>query len=509
MFGKKKKDKVERKKPAMKLTTREKVMLIILGIMGFSAFSYFVVWTPQTEKLETLEAQAQELELKIQENNLMLSQEKNIDESYREARQKQKVVAKKYFEKLDQPSIIYKMNDLLFSDSISFPTYSFYSPQTEDINDFQVKSMNIGLPFDGSYSAIMDTLKKLNNNPQKIIVEDISIQRDEAQRSLSGNMNVRFYSLDGILAESEILEEDSPSEVVATPITDTKEKVEEEDDDEKAPFLEKEATTTTTSTPNAVDAKAVVAEKSPFGAFLSKEEEEGEDGEEKVELDPMITTKLLSFNQGSYYFLPSHDLVKGSTRIVNKGREGKSLRVEYDMIAIENENYALIDFSDNPISLSVPPDNLTMWVFSYDYSPVTLGVETENQRGEKGRYPIGESGINWTGWRQVAFEITDDINHYPLEVNKFFITMPDGSEGSGVLLLDELEINYQRNIDEEGNDASIEPYTTYVVEYGDTFESISRKIYGSPKYAREIKNINEIKGNRLPEVGQVLVLRRR
>lgn len=42
------------------------------------------------------------------------------------------------------------------------------------------------------------------------------------------------------------------------------------------------------------------------------------------------------------------------------------------MIAIEDENHAYIDFSDNPISLSVPPDNLTMWVFSYDYSPVNI-----------------------------------------------------------------------------------------------------------------------------------------
>lgn len=131
----------------------------------------------------------------------------------------------------------------------------------------------------------------------------------------------------------------------------------------------------------------------------------------------------------------------------------------------------------------------------------------ENQRGEKIASSIGESGINWTGLRQVALELSDDINNYPLEINKFFITMPDGSEGSGVLLLNELEINYQRNIDEDGNDASIEPYMTYVVEYGDTYESISKDLWIS-KYAKEIKNLNEIKGNTLPEVGQVLVLRR-
>lgn len=64
-------------------------------------------------------------------------------------------------------------------------------------------------------------------------------------------MNVRFYSLDGILPESEILEEDSP-------LRDCRYSIEDEEEDEEdgkakdAPFLESDLGAT--STPNAVDA---------------------------------------------------------------------------------------------------------------------------------------------------------------------------------------------------------------------------------------------------------------
>lgn len=38
--------------------------------------SYFLVWTPQSEKIQQLSEAEQELGLKIQENNMMLAQEK-------------------------------------------------------------------------------------------------------------------------------------------------------------------------------------------------------------------------------------------------------------------------------------------------------------------------------------------------------------------------------------------------------------------------------------------------
>lgn len=513
MFGKKKdkpgKASVKKVKHAIKLSGREKALIIALISVFVGLGSYFFVWVPQDEKLNSLAQQEEEFQAKVDENNLMLSQEPKINAAYKEAKNKEESVANKYFSELEQSAIIYKMNDILFSENASFPRYAFSNPQAEDINDFKVQSMSVGLPFDGSYSAIIDTLHKLKSNPQKIMVENISIQRDEAHKSLSGNMGIKFYTLDNIRPKSEILEEGNSSEIVATPIADSA--------DEGASYTEVakgNGETAEKASPQNVNAKDVLNNseggRMPFTPFLPAPGTEEE--EEKKEIDPKINTELLSFDSGNYYFLPSHDMIKGNVRKVNKAKEGKALRIEYDMVAIEDRNYALVDVSEYGVSVSYPPDSFGLWVFSYDYSPLSIGLEVIDQVGNRGFF-YASRGIGWTGWKHLVFtpeEQSDVVSGYPLSVDKLFLEMPAGSEGKGVLIFDKFEVIYERNIDEEGADASLgEHYISYVVEYGDTYESISKKFYGSTKYVKEIKTQNEIRDSRSPEPGMVLILKRR
>lgn len=520
-----KKKKRKKTTAKRKLSGSEKFLLGFLFTVLVGAVVYFKVWVPQNQMLSDLTQRESEYQQKIDHNNAMLRKAPLVDKEYEELYQKQSMIASNYISKLDQPALIYKLNELLTRENVAFPNYTFVKTATQKIGEFDVKYMTASFPFDGTYEGILKTLNAVSDNPQKILVERIDLKKDEGNGALSGNLNLKFYSMDGIVQPRTITVEEGNTESTMngssteTEGTTSSEGVAVADgsktdsgkvDSTKTEMTNTEAKPSAPGLPT-VDAPKVTKEKIPFTPFpgyktaadLEKEKEK-----EKQEVQPFIETTIMNFDKGHYYFLPSHDLIKGKVVFSKKAKSGKSLRLEYDMVAVEEMNRAYIDVSKNHVQLSYPPDALGVWVYSYDYLPVTIGMELEGQLGEKIEVPFTE-GLGWTGWKYLSVAPPDDIASYPLKLEKLFVEMPKGRDGNGVFLLDDLETVYERNIDEDGTDLSIKPYISYVVQFGDTAKIISTKIYGVPKYAKEIMKLNELKTDEDLEPGRVLVLKRR
>lgn len=446
------------------LTKNEKFLLALLVIVIFIWSVFRFVITPQTSKLNLLREQKIEYQDKLVAINETLRKENEINKEWEALNQEKKRIVSRYFPKLDQAQIIYLLNSLIEDEKISTMDLNFSRAEFEDIGGFQVKNMGISIPYSGSYEGVINVINRLKESPRKILLSNISMDRD-ADKNLQGIMALRIYSLEGI-----------------------------EDIDNKVVHIEVPEGT----------------KDSPFSSYDDFNKNEVSDTKGRQEIKPYIEETLVEFEVRNNYFLPSHFFVKGDVNLSQNAKSKQhSLRLEYNIVAIEEENRAYIDLTKNNITLKYPPNTIGLWVYSYDYSPATIGVGLKGQMGEEIFLPFTE-GIGWTGWKYVELSPPTDISIYPLNLDKLYLELPKDRDDIGVVLLDKLEAIYSRNLDEERNDASLSlDYIFHEVQPGETINSISMKYYSTENYKGEILKLNDMKSDNELTVGKILVLRKR
>ncbi len=461
------------------LTKSEKTLLTILGIALVIWASNKFILTPQAEKISSLEAEKLELDTKIEDMNKTLKKEDNIKKEWTVLHRERNEVLAHYFPTLDQAQIIYLLNDLLAKDGLTVSDLNFSQPSIEKIGELDVKQMGIALPFNGNYDGIVEAVKSIETSPRRIIVDTLSMDRS-TNAELGGNMSLKVYSLDG-LAETD-------TEVIYVDVADGP------------------------------------GEGSLFGAFDGYSDPNGaSDGSAGVsggtggtaagsstEIDESDYTKvymLSDFENRNYSFIPSNDMIKGNVSPSTIKKSGKySLRFEYDMLALNEENRAYIDLSGYNMEFKYPPDAISMWVNAFGYSPGTLGMRFRTQGGDDIDIAVFE-GISWLGWSNIETSVPEDLNLYPLKLTHLYFELPYDRDDFGVFLIDKLEAFYPVSEDKGANDAPANFF--YKVEAGDTVTSISRKIYGTIGYKNEIMKNNGISSGEVLTVGRVLVLVRR
>ena len=486
---------MEKNLKVRELTKNEKVLLSLLSAVILIWLSYSFVLIPQAEKLQALNAEKIEYQDKIDYMNTTLRKEEAINKEWNLLHTEKQEIVNRYFPTIDQAQIIYLLDDLIENDQVSIVDLNFNRPSYDDIGEFQVKNMDVSIPYKGGYDGILGIVNAIRRSPRKILVDSLSMDRD-SEGQLNGNMSLKFYSLEGIAeADSDVIYIDTIS-----------------DGNKDSPFAEYDDYTVSTYNEDGSISDTSREEGYNSGSFSESglDSTYGSDGQADIaQVDPYIEEVLLDFESTNNYFLPSQGLVKGSVIQSNKAKSKKSsLRFEYNILAVEDENRAYIDVSRNNIKLNYPPETIGMWLYSYDYSPITLGIGYKGQMGEEEFLPLTE-GIGWTGWKYLEASPPSDLSIYPLMLDKIYIEMPKNREDFGVLLMDKLQAKYTRNVDEDGTDNSLTDYIFHVVERGDSVEEISMLYYGTSNYKNEIFKLNEIKAGDILVTGRVLVLKKR
>lgn len=457
----------------LKLTDKEKNLLAILFILlvGFLAYNFILL--PQDAKLASLRERRLEEEDKINEMNLSLMKEKDYLKEWQDLREEKDLITSKYFPSLDQSQIVYLLSDLLENEEVEINDISFSRPDLEEVEDKFISSMDITIPYLGSYDGILNVLKAIEKSPRKFLVENLSMAKTSGD--LNGNMNLRVYSLDG-LAETD-------KDIIYIDKSNIGRK--------SSPFSEYEDFISVDDLDQEGDGEGF----SPDPSF--------DGGQGDLVEDPYKTEVLLGFERNNNYFIPSQSLVKGRAIQSTNSKSGRySLRLEYNILAVEEENIAYVDIADNKIKLKYPPESIGIWVYSYDYSPATLGLGFRGQMGEFEKLPLSQ-GINWRGWKYLEVSPPSDLSIYPLDLDRIYVDMPKNREDFGVILVDGLEAKYSKeNAGQDGD------FIFHVVEPGDNIEKISEKYYGSKLRKNEIMKLNEIKAGDILPVGKVLVLKK-
>jgi len=461
------------------LTKSEKTLLIMLGIVIIAYFSNLFIFVPQAEKTISLETEIVELDNKIADMNNTIKKEKSLKKESDMLKRERSEILNNYFPVLDQAQIIYLLNDLIVDDRVVISDLNFTNPTEETLGEMAVQNMSISLPYSGSYEGTMEIINSLGSSPRRIVVDNLTMDRD-GDSNLSGNMTLKIYSLEGIAK--------TDPDVIQVETVDGPGK-----DSLIASYDGYSDAVTSGGTQGGVYGGSYGGGKSGSGTAINDN-------------DYVKVYRLDDFETRNYSFIPSNENIKGNAEPSTIKKSGKySLRFEYNMFAIGQENRAYVDLGPG-IELKFPPDTISMWVDAFGYSPGTLGLRFRTQDGEDIDV-VASQGISWLGWSEVEAAPPQDLDLYPLTLTHIYFEMPFNRDDIGVFLIDKLQAFYPVNEDSQGNNQPI--YDFYVVKPGDSVTSISRKIYGTINYRDEILTNNSLTSGDVLPVGKVLVLVRR
>lgn len=180
------------------LTKNEKILLNILGIILIGWGTYHFIFTPQSRKIDALKTQKLEYQEEINEMNDILSREDDINKRLVILKDQEDEIVSQYFPKFDQAQVIYLLNSLLDKDDITILDMGFSRPGYEEIQGIQMKNMTLSVHFEGAYEGIQDVIKAIKNSSRKILVDNLSVERDQGG-SLEGSISLNVYALDEIV----------------------------------------------------------------------------------------------------------------------------------------------------------------------------------------------------------------------------------------------------------------------------------------------------------------------
>ncbi|MBC7087245.1 MAG: LysM peptidoglycan-binding domain-containing protein [Tissierellales bacterium] len=467
------------------LTKNEKILLSLLGIALIVFLGNYFILAPQAAKISELETKKTDLDLQIEEINEIMKKESDIKKEWIMLERERNEILKNYFPALDQAQIIYLLNDMLPFENVEISDYSFSQPSIETISDTEVKKMDVTVPFKSSYEGMLELVSIIKESPRRMSIQNLSMDRLD-DKAVTGNLNFKVYSLEGLV--------DEDPNVIYVDIYDGYEN------------------------------KNIVSSFEGFNKY-SSDDSTGTDGsgggngsggvggggsgtpgdsEVAVEIKGDI---INDFEVKNYFFIPSHEYTYGNVMPSTIKKSGKySARLEYNIIALEDENRVYVDITNQKIQLNHSPERLSLWVYSFAYSPGDIGVRITTNNGDAMHIKMQE-GISWLGWKNFNIDLPKELSLYPIKITSIYYEVPKNTDDFGVILFDKLEIFYPHHFENEGQEIS--EYFFYKVVTGDTITDISRRFYGTTDYKDEIMKNNNISTGDILVPGRILVLKKR
>ena len=463
------------------LTNSEKVLLTLLAIAVIAWLGNQFVLKPQAAKLENLQVAKYEYEAKIQDMNETLRKEDDIKKEWEMLNRERNQILSYYFPTLDQAQIIYLLNDILPEDQVDIVDLNFTRPNAEIISEMDVYNMEMSIPFSGSYDGIVNMVRAVESSPRRLMVSSLSLDRN-ADSNLAGNMGLKVYSLEGLA--------DADSEIIAI---------------QTAENLNQG--TLFSSFAGYAGANGEVSYDSEGRPIVGTGPGSGGEGTDLPDEPPEIIGDLLhSFETRNYDFISSNPLVRGTASPSTIAVAGRfSLRMEYNIVGVEEKNTAMVDISSSNITLKYPPTHLTIWAYSFSYGPGKIGMKALTQSGEEIDMFMSD-GISWLGWSNIEIPLPGDIGEYPIKITHIYYELPEGRDDFGVLIFDKLEAFYPHHFEDSIEEKKTPEHIFYEVKAGDSVSTISKEIYGTMTYKNEIMEKNDIRPGEVLPVGKILVL---
>lgn len=190
--------KLEKKTNRRELTNNERVLLTLLAMVIIFWLSFKFIIDPQLAEISRLESEKIAYNAQIDENNRILKNKEAILEQKNALFIEKVSIERDFFTTLNQPQIVYILNELLLNSDIEMDSISFSQPFMELLKEQEIQKMDISMPFKGSFLSLNEIIKSLEMERRKIVINNIDIQKGE-ETEIVGTINLGVYSLTGLV----------------------------------------------------------------------------------------------------------------------------------------------------------------------------------------------------------------------------------------------------------------------------------------------------------------------
>ena len=217
----------------MKLTDREKILLVLLGGLIFVGLYMNFILLPQLESIKALESRSAVLDRQIEEIELYADPQGKAQQDFKALNDTIATMTARFFPTLKQETLILILNDMIVNSGINGNTLAFTpisvgpvevkgarpsleamtlrdladkyhgtrdntgasSNNTNANKDTNLEKMEVNIQYQGSYSNVIQLLNEIETYPRKIHVSRISLAADQSRGEITGSISLHFYGL--------------------------------------------------------------------------------------------------------------------------------------------------------------------------------------------------------------------------------------------------------------------------------------------------------------------------
>ncbi len=231
----------------MKLTTREKIMLIVLGIITVLAASYYLMIKPQLEKIDLLIIEQEAVSQKVDEVKKEIASGGKLKMSFENEDKRIAEQSAWFYPEIFQPKLILVLDDLIADSGIKVSSLTFTPRDIGDVNYVEpnshlihplepsaesyrlmagtattkgaidllnqmtskastsgaaiqanpaiIEKMTVDIQYDATdYERVLAFIKGLEAQNRTLVIDHLNME-DDGGNVLKGNIAVTFYSL--------------------------------------------------------------------------------------------------------------------------------------------------------------------------------------------------------------------------------------------------------------------------------------------------------------------------
>jgi len=400
----------------MKISRKDRNLLILLGFVVVLALYYFVFMMPQEKKITALE---EELALKKNEKDvtlMKLSSEVGLTKNIETLEEEISTSANHYFPDITQEEMLAILTSYSEGLPLSFNEMAFVDNISNNPN---TKKLQATVSYQTDYYTLLAYIRSLREHDRKIVLKEVSMS-NSFDAGLTGKLTYEFNAIPSVAMFTEQFDQLVGSQLNTRDVM-------------TGPFTPYETFVVEVPTEPITETFVPTYPEYPT---------EDMDGDIDYE-DYRPKTQIYGFEEGDYFFVgnPSADITGMTTRSKTKVSGGFSAEVNFDFASARDYSEANLVFDANPVMLMRPAEFISLWVYAYEASNHGIGVVIIDSKGKEYKVELADS-ISWTQWEEVEAAMPVEIS-YPCMIQRIYVEgIGFDQKIVGKYLFDQLAVSY-------------------------------------------------------------------
>lgn len=404
----------------MRISQRDKVLLVLLAVIAALAAYYYLGIVPQEEKIANLEADLAMKEAAKSEIELKLASEFNLDKRIEELEKAISETSDNYFGALTQEEVLMLVTKFSEGMPMNFSDLTFSENQ---LDGSQLNQTTANLSYSGDYDSLMQYLRNTRTFDKKIVIKEVTVQNGLDQ-GLTGKMQLEFNGIPAVESYS------VPYKRLVTSQFNPR-------DLSLGPFAPYDNFVTLQPTePVIEDTTTPIPDDFPDGPTGTGT------GTGTVQPTYRPKTQIYGFEELTSFFVGNNKDITGYvTRNTRKTAGGFSAEMGFDFITGREFSEANLVFDTTPVMINRQAEYIGLWVHATEASNHGIGVVIIDSRGKEYRVELTQS-VDWTAWKEIEAPLPVDIT-YPCMVQRIYVEgIGYGQKLTGKYLFDQLSVAY-------------------------------------------------------------------